>query len=289
MPTGCYGRIALRSGLALKKFIDVGAGVVDEDYKGELGVILFNFGEEDFKINMGDKIAQLIFEKMKTPEVVEVDSLEETGRGEKGFGSTGIKSEEQKVIGQSPDHISSADQSADSAQYRKYVKQFKNEPIPYTNVRSQASKTRQTITARQIQKLAKQGQPVYLAIVRPKNDVPYTRKKRGGNKKFPVYAATAHGMTEGQKRKISKETGPKKEFISVAEREQQVLNSVPENHREKLETMIRQYRNVFPEKLSRGLPADRQVQHEIKIEPGSKPPYRPPYRLGPSEQDELEE
>ena len=88
MPTGCYGRIAPRSGLALKKFIDVGAGVVDEDYRGELGVILFNFGEEGFKINMGDKIAQLIFEKTKTPEVAEVDSLEQTGWGEKGFGST---------------------------------------------------------------------------------------------------------------------------------------------------------------------------------------------------------
>ena len=153
MPTGCYGRIAPRSGLALKKFIDVGARVVDEDYRGELGVVLFNFGDEEFKINMGDKIAQLIFEKIKTPEVVEVNSLEETGRGEKGFGSTGIKSEDQKHISQSPDQKS--DQSSDSAQDRKYVKQFKNEPIPHTNVRSQASKTRQIITARQIQKLAK--------------------------------------------------------------------------------------------------------------------------------------
>ena len=71
-------------------------------------------------------------------------------------------------------------------------------------------------------------------------------------KKSPIYGAAAHGMTEGQKRKISKETGPKKEFISVAEREQQVLNSVPENCREKLETIIRQYRDVFPEKLSKG-------------------------------------
>ena len=136
MPTGCYGRIAPRSGLALKKFIDVGAGVVDEDYRGELGVVLFNFGDEEFKINMGDKIAQLVFEKIKTPEVVEVDSLEETGRGGKGFGSTGIKSEDQKHISQSPDQKS--DQSSDSAQDRKYVKQFKNEPIPHTNVRSQA-------------------------------------------------------------------------------------------------------------------------------------------------------
>ena len=103
MPTGCYGRIAPRSGLALKKFIDVGAGVVDEDYRGELGVVLFNLGDEKLKINMGDKIAQLIFEKIKTPEVVEVDGLEETGRGEKGFGSTRIKSEDQKHISQSPD------------------------------------------------------------------------------------------------------------------------------------------------------------------------------------------
>ena len=53
-------------------------------------------------------------------------------------------------------------------------------------------------------------------------------------------------MTEGQKQKISKEIGPKKEFIIVAEREPQVLNSVPENHREKLETIICQYRDVFP-------------------------------------------
>ena len=62
---GCYGRIAPRSGLAWKKFIGVGAGVIDADYRGELGVILFNFGAEDFVINMGDKVAQLIFEKIK--------------------------------------------------------------------------------------------------------------------------------------------------------------------------------------------------------------------------------
>ena len=123
MPTGCYGRIAPRSGLALKKFIDVGAGVVDEDYRGELGVVLFNFGEEDFKINMGDKIAQLIFERIKTPTIVETDDLEETGRGKKGFGSTGVKLEEHKHISQSPDQeadqINLAEQYAVSAQNKK--------------------------------------------------------------------------------------------------------------------------------------------------------------------------
>ena len=54
-------------GLALKKFIDVGAEVVDVDYRGELGIVLFNFSDTDFQINMGDKVAQLIFEKIKTP------------------------------------------------------------------------------------------------------------------------------------------------------------------------------------------------------------------------------
>ena len=227
MPTGCYGRIAPRSGLALEKFIDVGAGVVDEDYRGELGVILFNFGDEDFKINMGDKIIQLIFEKIKTPAIVETNSLEETGRGDKVFGSTGINSVGQQIISHSPnqksesdqsfkpkaDQINSEVQSSDSAQDKKYMKQFKSEPIPHVNVRSQASKTRQMITARQIQKLAKQGQPVYLAIVRPTHDVPLTRRKRGGNKNSPVHAAAAHGMTEGQKREISKETAQRRSLL----------------------------------------------------------------------------
>ena len=199
MPTGCYGRIAPRSGLALKKFIDVGAGVVDEDYRGELGVILFNFGEKNFKINTRDKIAQLIFEKIKTPKVVDVDSLEEIGRGEKGFGSTRIRSEDQINISQSPDQ--EVDQSAVSAQDKKYMKQFKNELIPHIKIRSQVSKMRQIIPARQIQKLAKQGQPVFLAVVRLAHDVPQIRRKRGGNEKSPIYAAAAHRMTEGQKKK----------------------------------------------------------------------------------------
>ena len=65
LPPGCYGRIAPRSELALKRFLDIGAGVIDSDYRGEVGVILFNFGTEDFVVNMGDKIAQLSFEKIK--------------------------------------------------------------------------------------------------------------------------------------------------------------------------------------------------------------------------------
>ena len=65
-PAGLYVRIAPRSGLALKKFIDVGAGVVNSDYRGEVGVVLFNHGDQDFEVKMGDRIAQLILEKIDT-------------------------------------------------------------------------------------------------------------------------------------------------------------------------------------------------------------------------------
>ncbi len=57
IPVGNYGRIAPRSGLAAKNFIDVGAGVIDSDYRGEVKVLLFNFGETDFKVNPGDRVA----------------------------------------------------------------------------------------------------------------------------------------------------------------------------------------------------------------------------------------
>lgn len=63
IPEGNYGRIAPRSGLAAKNSIDVGAGVIDSDYRGEVKVLLFNFSDEDFAFNQGDRIAQLIIEK----------------------------------------------------------------------------------------------------------------------------------------------------------------------------------------------------------------------------------
>ncbi|RKO93971.1 dUTPase-like protein [Blyttiomyces helicus] len=90
VPHGTYGRVAPRSGLAVKHFIDTGAGVVDEDYRGPLGVVLFNFGTQDFEVKEGDRIAQLVLERIVNPEVVEVESLEDTDRGAGGFGSTGV-------------------------------------------------------------------------------------------------------------------------------------------------------------------------------------------------------
>lgn len=92
VPKGTYGRIAPRSGLTLKNGLDVGAGVVDEDYRGNLGVILFNHSDSDFCIKTGDRIAQLILEKIElvpTHEVFDINDLGQTNRGINGFGSTG--------------------------------------------------------------------------------------------------------------------------------------------------------------------------------------------------------
>lgn len=87
--TDVYARIAPRSGLAAKNGIDVLAGVVDSDYRGEIKVILVNLGKDRFIVKSGDRIAQIIFERIKIPLFSEVNKLTETTRNAKGFGSTG--------------------------------------------------------------------------------------------------------------------------------------------------------------------------------------------------------
>jgi dUTP pyrophosphatase len=89
LPPGCYGRIAPRSGLAVKHCIQVGAGVIDPDYTGEVKVVLFNHGDKDFEVKKGDRIAQLVLEKCETPPIEEISIVDETLRGSDGFGSTG--------------------------------------------------------------------------------------------------------------------------------------------------------------------------------------------------------
>ncbi|EKD01380.1 hypothetical protein A1Q2_04327 [Trichosporon asahii var. asahii CBS 8904] len=93
LPSGTYGRVAPRSGLAAKHSIHTGAGVIDADYRGPLKVILFNLGDEEFKVNEGDRIAQLILEEVRMAPALEVEDLDETVRGQGGFGSTGVGAE----------------------------------------------------------------------------------------------------------------------------------------------------------------------------------------------------
>ncbi|XP_033220650.1 deoxyuridine 5'-triphosphate nucleotidohydrolase [Belonocnema kinseyi] len=91
VPEGTYGRVAPRSGLAWKNHVDIGAGVIDQDYRGNVGVVIFNHGENELKVQPGDRVAQLICEKIEYPELQEMNSLDSTERGEDGFGSTGMK------------------------------------------------------------------------------------------------------------------------------------------------------------------------------------------------------
>ena len=95
IPIGYYGRIASRSSLACKYHVHVGAGVVDPDYRGEVKILLYNLGTEPFHVSRGDKVAQLIIEKVSLPTIVDVGLLElpSTVRGTSGFGSTGSRVE----------------------------------------------------------------------------------------------------------------------------------------------------------------------------------------------------
>jgi dUTP pyrophosphatase len=94
MPKGYYGRVASRSSLAWRSSLEVGAGVIDEDYRGPVNVLLFYrgvIGNSLYRVNKGDRIAQLILTKYCEDEILlEVSSLDETDRGTGGFGSTGF-------------------------------------------------------------------------------------------------------------------------------------------------------------------------------------------------------
>jgi dUTP pyrophosphatase len=86
---GFYGRVAPRSGLAVRHGIDVLAGVIDSDYRGEILCALVNHGDEPFEVEPGARVAQLVVEAIATPEPAWAEDLPETARGAGGFGSTG--------------------------------------------------------------------------------------------------------------------------------------------------------------------------------------------------------
>ena len=92
LPMGFEAQIRSRSGLSAKKQVIVlnAPGTIDSDYRGEIGIILGNLSKEDFKVNKGDRIAQMIIAEYTQLEFENVDSLEDTDRGSGGFGSTGI-------------------------------------------------------------------------------------------------------------------------------------------------------------------------------------------------------
>jgi dUTP pyrophosphatase len=95
LPKGVEMQIRGRSGLALKHSIGLtnGVGTIDTDYRGEVGVMLYNGGSKQFTVNHGDRIAQAIFARYEQPTFTVTSELSETERGEGGYGSTGVKND----------------------------------------------------------------------------------------------------------------------------------------------------------------------------------------------------
>jgi len=91
IPPGYEAQVRPRSGLALKNRISLlnSPGTIDSDYRGEIGVILYNFGEEEFIVHRGERIAQLVFNRLPSVRLVEFQNLDPTERGAGGFGHTG--------------------------------------------------------------------------------------------------------------------------------------------------------------------------------------------------------
>ena len=92
LPPMYEAQVRPRSGLALKSGVTVlnTPGTIDSGYRGEVGVILANFGDADFQVKKGDKIAQIVIAPVTQPEIVETTEVDETDRGAGGFGSTGV-------------------------------------------------------------------------------------------------------------------------------------------------------------------------------------------------------
>ena len=166
VPDGCYGRLAPRSGLAVKKHIDVGAGVINADHRGEIGVVLFNHSEEDFQIKQGDRIAQLILEKIETPPTKETADLLSTVRGKEGFGSTGINDEKKEQKNSSRVSV------LQRVQGKPKVK------------RTDACRIqREFVSIKKMQKLMKQKEKVFLCIIKAEQSSTEKRRRaRGGSK-----------------------------------------------------------------------------------------------------------
>ena len=125
----------------------------------------------------------------------------------------------------------------------------------------------------------KKKTPVFLAVVWGQEN----RKVNAAMKSESI------GLTEGKKRDLMKKLGRKKRFLSVEEREEQILSKVSLNIHRKLKELVDKFKDVFPDALPKGRSPKRDIVHEIHTEEDAKPPSQPPYHLGPAEQDEMEE
>ena len=127
--------------------------------------------------------------------------------------------------------------------------------------------------------------PILLAVVRliRNEDIPKKNKKP----KTKTRAGTIHGRTEGEKRRMLKESGPAKDTTTVKDTMKDMVEKADRAVRGELSRILEEYGDVFPEKLPYGPPPKRMIDHEIEVVPGSEPPHKSPYRLSNAEMEEL--
>ena len=147
------------------------------------------------------------------------------------------------------------------------------------------------ISLRQAKRLANSSDiPMYLGIIRSIDDFDMQLKQtktKTKTKRSRPKLATAHGMTEGEKRRLMKEIGPVTTEIPAETVIETHLQKADPNVRAPLRGIFDDYRDLFPSKLPYGPPPKRQLDHEIHLVPGEEPPYKSPYRLSSTEMEEL--
>ena len=146
---------------------------------------------------------------------------------------------------------------------------------PVRQRKSTARSQRQFVTAKKMSKLMEKGEQCFLMVVRPTDEEAIQELKK-------------RGMTQAVKREIMKHTGPAK-LKTVEEGKRMQLEKVAEEHRGRLKELLEKHISLFVDKLPYGKPPDRGIEHTIDLEEGAQPVSRPPYRLSPKEQEEMEE
>ena len=126
-------------------------------------------------------------------------------------------------------------------------------------------------------RLCKNGETVFLAVVRRVEGEQKRNRQEKGKRRGKMNAVRLDG------------DGPRKDFATVEQFRQEILDKVDGQHREQLKEILLEFKDVFPEKLPAGPPPKRPVELSIREQSGAMPPSRPPYRLSPTEQVELEE
>ena len=182
--------------------------------------------------------------------------------------------DDEHVVTSPPEAQSVEEQPQGSPRLRSMTKVAGKRSV---KTQSKASRQRQLLSAKGLEKLVKRGEQIFLAVVKRTESVDRGTQTRSRGRVGAV-----------QSKKMLSRQGPKKDFISVEQRREDVLKQVAPENRSQLQEILRDFQDVFPEKLPAGMPPQRPVELEIREEPDSKPPSRPPYRLSPVEQEELE-